>query len=65
MCIEFDGEQHYLKNKTENEKVNDFLKNAYCAKNKIPFLRIKYDEFDNIENILCKFFDRVLPLSGI
>jgi very-short-patch-repair endonuclease len=58
VCIEYDGEQHYAKDKTENEKVNDFLKNAYCLKNKIPFLRIKYDDFDNIETIICKFFDK-------
>jgi len=62
VCIEYDGEQHYSKDKTDNQKVNDFLKNAYCLKNKIPFLRIKYDDYDNIENILCEFFDKVSPL---
>lgn len=57
-CIEFDGEQHYSKDKTENQRINDFLKNSYCAKNNIPFLRIKYTDFDNIELLICKFFDK-------
>lgn len=64
-CIEYDGEQHYSPDKTERANVNDFLKNAYCLKNNIPFLRIKYTDFDNIELLICNFFDRYYALSGI
>jgi len=64
-CIEYDGEQHYSKDKTERAKVSDFLKNAYCIKNNIPLLRIKYNEFDNIELLICRFFDKHFSLSGI
>lgn len=56
-CIEYDGEQHYSKEKTENQRISDFLKNSYCAKNNIPFLRIKYTDFNNIELLICKLFD--------
>lgn len=64
-CIEYDGEQHYSNDKSERSKVNDFLKNAFCHKNNIPLLRIKYDDFDNVELLICKFFDKHFSLSGI
>jgi len=61
-CIEYDGKQHfeppiqwggekYLKqiNKTDN------IKNNYCENNNIKLLRIKYTEYDKIENILTGF----------
>lgn len=64
-CIEFDGEQHYSPTKSENEKINDFLKNAFCLKNNIPLLRIKFTDFNNIELLICKFFDKNYGLSGI
>jgi len=64
-CIEYDGEQHYSINKSENAKINDFLKNAYCLKNNIPLLRIKFTDFENIETLICKFFDRHFAISGI
>lgn len=56
--IEYDGEQHYSKDKTENQKANDFRKSAYAHKNKLFLLRIKYTDFENIESIICGFFDR-------
>lgn len=58
LCIEYDGAQHYRVKKTEAEKVNDFLKNAYCLKNGINFIRIKYTEFDNIEYLICAAVDK-------
>jgi len=63
LCIEYDGEQHYATTKTENQKINDFLKNAYCAKNGINFLRIKYTEFDNIEKLICEKIDKIEPIA--
>lgn len=62
LCIEYDGQQHYRKDKTESEKFNDFLKNAYCKKNGINFLRIKYTDFDNIERLICKKIDEISPI---
>ncbi len=62
LCIEYDGQQHYRKEKTEAEKMNDFLKNAYCAKNGIGFLRIKYDRYDDIEKLICEKIDSISPI---
>lgn len=62
LCIEYDGKQHYGKRKTEVEQANDFLKNAYCAKNKIPLLRIKFTDFDNIERVICEKMDKLYPI---
>lgn len=59
LCIEYDGEQHYDPNKTENQKINDFTKNAYCLKNGIDLLRIKYDQLERVEMIICKKVDAI------
>lgn len=59
LCIEYDGQQHYATVKTESAKMNDFLKNAYCAKNGINFLRIKYTQFDSIEMLICAKIDKI------
>lgn len=58
LCIEYDGVQHYSNNKKESAITNDFLKNAYCLKNNIHFLRIKYTDYDNIEKIICEKLDK-------
>lgn len=60
LCIEFDGSQHYSKDKTESAKENDFRKNAYCLKNGLNLLRIKYDQVDDIEHLICKKVDDIL-----
>lgn len=60
LLVEYDGLQHdkYIKHFHKNKKTffrqqrNDFLKNEYTLKNSIPFLRIKHEESDNIENLL-------------
>lgn len=59
ICIEFDGEQHYIpKDYFGGEKrlletqINDKIKNEYCKENNIRLIRIKYDQ--KIENILNK-----------
>lgn len=56
--IEFDGEQHYLKNVKNNgwntiehyQKVveSDTIKNNYCKQHNIPLVRIPYWERDNL-----------------
>lgn len=59
MLIEFDGKQHFewikgMMTKKEFEKLkhHDKLKNEYCKNNNLKLLRIKYDQFDKIEEIL-------------
>ena len=60
MLIEYDGELHYNpfrkdeKAQTKLKKVqeHDQIKDNYCKNNNIKLLRIKYTEFNNIENIL-------------
>ena len=59
MLIEFDGEQHFrwikgMMTKKDFEKLqyHDKLKNEYCKDNNIKLLRIRYDDFNKIEDIL-------------
>jgi len=65
LAIEFDGIQHYTKEfkgkKMPHSEENDFMKNAFCKKNNIELLRIKYDQIDNIETIICRTFDKISP----
>jgi len=63
LFIEFDGSQHYSKNKKQYAKENDFLKNAYCLKNGYEFLRIKYDQIDEIEDIILKKIDKIYGMA--
>jgi very-short-patch-repair endonuclease len=68
LCIEFDGEQHFIphafnsrketeERKLENLKIVQFrdqIKNDYCKNNGINLLRIRYDE--NVEEKLTEYF---------
>lgn len=66
MCIEYDGEQHYIpvtfggitkEQAVENLKqyqLRDDIKTIYCQDNNIKLLRIPYWEINNIEEILNK-----------
>ena len=60
VCIEYDGEQHFLINcfgdkdgkaLLETQK-RDNIKTQYCSDNNIKLIRIPYWEFNNIEKIL-------------
>lgn len=64
ICIEFDGPQHeklsnYF-NMSEQDfyklKVNDTIKNNFCLENNIKLIRIKYENINNIDNILNNIF---------
>ncbi len=64
ICLEYDGEQHYEiidnfggKEGLKKTKINDQIKNDYCKNNNIKLLRIKYTEFNDIENILTNFLE--------
>ena len=56
--IEFDGEQHYRLISEYFDfytiKSNDEIKNKYAKENNYKLIRIKYDDFDKIEEILNK-----------
>jgi very-short-patch-repair endonuclease len=62
-CIEFDGVQHYqpvehfggLK-AYESIKINDKRKEEYGEENYIKLIRIRYDQFDEIHQILWNNF---------
>ncbi len=61
--IEYDGEQHFKPIKFYGGlrnflivKKRDFIKNKYCKKNKIPLLRIRYNNINIIDDILIKYF---------
>lgn len=69
IAIEYDGVQHFIpvrfsKEQTEEDIIEAFekrkrldkLKDDYCFNNNIKLIRIPYTEFNNIEEILNKYF---------
>lgn len=59
MCIEFDGEQHYIdkgnfSTSLEYTQHHDDIKTAYCNQNNIHLLRIPYWHYNNVDKILAK-----------
>lgn len=59
LCIEYNGLQHYKpidyfggKETLITQKERDKVKYKYCEDNNIDFLIIKYNQFENINNIL-------------
>lgn len=65
MLIEFDGKQHFglgafssdeeeMLLNYQNTMYNDLLKNEFCFDNCIPLLRIPYNKYPKIEEILSK-----------
>jgi hypothetical protein len=66
-CIEYDGQQHYTpvtfggcsKDVAEenfiNTKKRDGIKDRFCSENNIKLLRIKYDQFNDIDTIIQNF----------
>jgi len=71
VCIEFDGEQHFIfpnyyhktKQDFKDKQLRDKIKTEYCEKNNIKLIRIPYWDKDNITEILnkellCQYQDR-------
>lgn len=53
--VEFDGEQHFRQVRNwdfEKTKEYDKIKNEYCRSNKIPLLRIKYNQVPKVYDML-------------
>ena len=68
MCIEYDGEQHFIPSRfsrtmTDEDLINnlndlkrrDKLKTDYCKDNNITLIRIPYTDFNKIDDILDKY----------
>jgi len=60
--IEYDGEQHFRPTTNwggqeafEKLQLHDAIKNAYCAKNNIRLLRIKYTDFERVQELITEF----------
>lgn len=63
-CIEYDGEQHFrpvtfggcsmeiAEENLKNTQDRDKIKDKFCSDNNITLLRIKYDQLNNVENII-------------
>lgn len=61
ILIEYDGIQHFQsvelfggEDGFQKRKINDNIKSNYCIKNNISLVRIPYNEFRNIEQIINK-----------
>lgn len=61
--IEFDGLHHYKPIYGEKifrrQKENDGIKNRYCYSRGFPLLRIPCFNSQNIETIICQWFDKL------
>lgn len=67
LCIEYDGEGHFMPIKTSNvdkglsllryAQENDEIKNQYCLKNHINLVRINYTQKNDIPTILKSILD--------
>ena len=62
LLIEFDGEQHFYSGyfgNFEEVRKNDLRKNKWSLKNKYHLLRIKFDEFEQIPEILSETLEMI------
>lgn len=64
-CIEFNGLQHYKsieyfggEESFKDQKIRDAIKKEYCKNNRIGLLEIRYNQINEIENILSNYFDK-------
>lgn len=69
-CIEYDGEQHFIpveyfggEDALIATQERDKEKNSFCIKNGIPLIRITYNDFQNINNILEAIFEEKSPTT--
>ena len=70
MFIEFDGEQHFKPiemfggmEEFKKRQRADWDKNRYAKKNKIPILRIRYDQISQISELIDMFLEN--PKIGV
>ena len=70
-CIEFDGKQHFQPMEFfggveafESLKINDKIKSDYCEDNYIDLIRIRYDQIDDIHQILWNNLKNKIKILG-
>jgi very-short-patch-repair endonuclease len=70
-CIEFDGKQHFQpmdffggKKSYDDLKINDKIKSEYCEDNYIDLIRIRYDQIENIHQILWENLKNRIHFCG-
>lgn len=63
-CVEFQGRQHYVpidlfggEEGFKVSKLRDSIKRKYCKLNNIKLVEIKYNEYDNIQDILYNLLE--------
>ena len=61
ICIEYDGKLHYQsvdffggEEQLKKTKIRDKIKTTYCKNNQINLIRIKFNQFEKINEILTK-----------
>jgi very-short-patch-repair endonuclease len=62
--IEFDGQQHFtetkfFKNKLNDTRNRDIIKNNFCMTNGLSILRIHYQDIKNIEKLILSFINKL------
>lgn len=62
--IEVNGEQHYRvvynnPQQFEDQQMRDYVKFMHCKILEIPFLIVKYDQIEEIEELLDNFLDKI------
>lgn len=61
--IEYDGIHHFKITKYSRSlsevKRNDGIKNRWCKENKVPLLRVKAEDLENIKEIVLYFLDHI------
>lgn len=67
--IEYQGKQHYEENTFFSDSLlniqkRDCIKKTYCKENNINLLVIKYLYFDNIENIINSYIERIINIKN-
>jgi len=70
-CIEYDGEQHFRPimnwggvEAFQLRQKHDAIKTEYCASKNIKLLRISYFEFDQIQELITQFLDKLIKNTG-
>lgn len=66
LVIEYDGELHFKETALFDLKAQqkrDNIKNEFCKENNINLLRIKYSDFDNLENIIINYLANTEVIS--
>lgn len=62
ICIEYDGIQHFEPidhfggiKRLEIQKMKDYIKTKWCEENNIKLIRISYNDYDKIEDIISNY----------